>query len=189
MTHDSSGPASGTSPSVCWARRMRRVLVVGCPGTGKSTFSRRLRDVTGLPLHHLDLLWHKPDMTTVTTDEFDARLRGILEGDAWIIDSNYMRTLEWRLERCDTVYFLDVPTETCLAGVEARIGVRREDLPWVEREFDGEFRRYIIDFPRDCRPQLVHMLDDAARRGVRVCTLRSRDEFEAALADVRAQYG
>lgn len=80
MTHDSSGPASGTSPSVCWARRMRRVLVVGCPGTGKSTFSRRLRDVTGLPLHHLDLLWHKPDMTTVTTDEFDARLRGSSKG-------------------------------------------------------------------------------------------------------------
>lgn len=189
MMHDPSGSPNSEAPSAPRARHMRRVLVIGCPGAGKSTFSRRLRDVTGLPLHYLDMLWHKPDRTTVTRDEFGARLRGILDRDLWIIDGNFARTLPERLERCDTVFFLDVPTETCLAGVEARIGTQREDMPWVEHEFDEEFRRYIIDFPRERRPQIIRMLADAAARGVRVHTLRSRGEFETALADARTQYG
>lgn len=60
---------------------MRRVLVIGCPGAGKSTFARRLRDATGLPLYYLDMLWHKPDRTTITREEFDIRLQMILEQD------------------------------------------------------------------------------------------------------------
>lgn len=53
---------------------MKKILVIGCPGSGKSTFARRLRDRTGLPLYHLDLLWHRPDKTTVSEAEFDAAL-------------------------------------------------------------------------------------------------------------------
>lgn len=185
-----AGEAGHTDmPDVPSAWPMRRVLVVGCPGSGKSTFARRLRDATGLPLHYLDMLWHKPDMTTVTRDEFDMRLGCILEDDSWIVDGNYARTLERRLARCDTVFFLDMPTETCLAGVEARIGRRREDMPWTEHEFDEGFRRCIVDFPRVLRPRVVRMLADAAGRGVRVHVLRSRDECEAALATVRVRYG
>ena len=73
---------------------MKRILVIGCPGAGKSTFARALRDRTGLPLWYLDQIWHRPDRTTVSRAEFDARLTGLLRGDAWIIDGNYLRTLE-----------------------------------------------------------------------------------------------
>lgn len=45
---------------------MRKVIVIGSPGAGKSTFSRQLHRLTGLPLYHLDLLWHKPDRTNVS---------------------------------------------------------------------------------------------------------------------------
>lgn len=72
MTAGEAGHAD--TPGVPSAWPMRRVLVVGCPGSGKSTFARRLCDATGLSLHYLDMLWHKPDMTTVTRDEFDMRL-------------------------------------------------------------------------------------------------------------------
>lgn len=164
---------------------MRRVLVIGCPGAGKSTFARRLRDATGLPLHYLDMLWHNPDRTTVTRAEFDERLQRILEEDAWILDGNFARTLPKRLEYCDTVFFLDFPTDVCLEGVEGCSGMKREDMPWVEHEFDEEFRQYIIDFPAERRPQMVDALEDAAaRRGVRVHTLTSRAELVQALADV-----
>lgn len=164
---------------------MRRVLVIGCPGAGKSTFARQLRGATGLPLHYLDMLWHKPDRTTVSREEFDAHLQTILEQDAWIIDGNFARTLRKRLEYRDTVFFLDFPTEVCLEGVEGRIGMTREDMPWVEHEFDAEFRQYIIDFPTERRPQMVDALEDAAaHRGVRVHTLTSREELAQALADV-----
>lgn len=48
--------------------------MLGCPGPGKSTFARRLRDRTGLPLYPLDFLRHRPDKTTVSEAEFDVAL-------------------------------------------------------------------------------------------------------------------
>lgn len=65
---------------------MLRAIVIGSPGAGKSTFARKLRDLTGLPLFYLDRIWHKPDKTNITKEEFDARLREILKEDRWIID-------------------------------------------------------------------------------------------------------
>ena len=49
-------------------RMFEKIIVIGCPGAGKSTFARRLRDETGLPLYYLDLLWHRPDRTTAGRD-------------------------------------------------------------------------------------------------------------------------
>ena len=77
---------------------LERIIVIGCPGAGKSTLARRLRDETGLPLYYLDMIWHKPDQTTVSRDEFDNRLREIVSGDKWIVDGNYGRTLEMRFQ-------------------------------------------------------------------------------------------
>lgn len=137
---------------------MERVIVIGCPGAGKSVFARRLRDATGLPLHYLDLLWHRPDGTSVSREEFDRGLEQILRTDRWIIDGNYLRTLAPRLEACDTVFFLDYPLEVCLEGAQARIGTRREDMPWVETQFDPEFRQWILDFPAAQRPKVYQLL-------------------------------
>ena len=154
---------------------MRKAIIIGCPGSGKSTFARKLRDRTGLPLIYLDQIWHRPDRTTVTKEEFDLRLMEALQTDAWIMDGNYARTLETRLSYCDTVFFFDLPTEICLAGAEARVGKVHEDLPWVEEEFDPEFRQYILDFRNDRLPQMREMLKNAPP-GVEIVVFRSREE-------------
>ena len=138
---------------------MKKVIVIGSPGAGKSTFSRKLRDKTGLPLFYLDMIWHKPDKTNITREEFHEKLEEIMEKDAWIIDGNYQRTLEIRLQTCDTVFFLDYPVEVCLEGASSRIGTEREDLPWVETEFDEEFRQFIVDFPKEQLPQMSELLE------------------------------
>ncbi|MFR7992308.1 MAG: adenylate kinase [Lachnospiraceae bacterium] len=137
---------------------MNKVLIIGCPGSGKSTFARALRDKTHLPLYYLDMIWHKPDQTTVTAAEFDRQLTTLLCQPQWIIDGNYLRTMELRLKQCDTVFLLDIPLETCLAGAESRIGQKREDLPWVEYEFDREFKQWICDFRSDQLPQIYELL-------------------------------
>lgn len=142
---------------------MQKIIVIGCPGSGKSTFSRRLSDKLGLPLFHLDMIYHKPDKTTVTREEFDGRLAEILAQSLWIIDGNYNRTLEPRMKACDAVFLFDLPTEVCIEGALARIGTRRDDLPWVETEPDNEFLAAIRSFREDKLPRIYALLEEYCR--------------------------
>ena len=159
---------------------MQRAIVIGCPGAGKSTFARKLRAHTGLPLYYLDMLWHRPDRTNVSRQAFDAALSVILVTDRWIIDGNYQRTLEMRLQACDTVFFLDYPLPLCLAGAQERIGTKREDMPWVETEFDPEFKQWIEEFPKTQLPDIRELLGRYAHKEIH--TFHSRREADAWLA-------
>lgn len=159
---------------------MQKLIVIGCPGAGKSTFARQLRDRLGLPLHYLDLIWHRPDQTTVTREEFDTRLQEILQKARWIIDGNYLRTMELRLQACDTVFLLDYPLELCLAGAASRIGTVREDLPWVEKEFDPEFRQWIEKFAQEQLPEVYRLLEKY-KDEKQIVIFRSRVEAESYL--------
>lgn len=163
-----------------------KIIVIGSPGAGKSTFSRRLRDITGLPLYYLDMINHRPDKTTATREEFDSYLSEILRTDKWIIDGNYQRTIEARLEKCDTVFLLDFPLEVCLAGAAARVGTKREDMPWVEEELDEEFRQWIVNFPKDKLPEIYQMLNKY--RGKNIMIFKSRQETEKYLQKLEKEY-
>ncbi|MBD5550301.1 MAG: adenylate kinase [Lachnospiraceae bacterium] len=154
---------------------MKKILVIGCPGAGKSTFARKLRQNLGLPLYYLDMIWHKPDKTNISRDEFDRHLQEILGRDEWIIDGNYRRTLEMRLQAADTVFLLDYPLDVCLAGAKERIGTKREDMPWVETELDDEFRQWIIDFSKDQLPMIYHLLKQY-ENGREIFVFKSREE-------------
>lgn len=160
---------------------MRRVAIVGSPGSGKSTLARKLRDLSGLPLYHLDMLWHLPDGSHVTREEFDAAHAELVSQERWIIDGTYHRTLPARIERADAVILLDLPRETCLEGIRSRIGRPREDLPWQEAELDPEFARYVECFPEEKLPRIRKLLD-ARSAGCRLIELRSREEVERATA-------
>ncbi|MCI8482766.1 MAG: adenylate kinase [Lachnospiraceae bacterium] len=156
---------------------MKKIIVIGSPGAGKSTFARKLHDATGIPLYYLDMLWHKPDRTTSSREEFDQKLEKILEKDQWIIDGNYQRTLEKRLEECDTVFLMDYPLEVCLAGARSRIGKERVDLPWIEEEFDEEFKQWILEFPNCQLPQIYQLLEKY-RQETEIIIFKSRKESD-----------
>ena len=156
---------------------MKRAIVIGCPGAGKSTFARKLKDKTGLPLYYLDRIYHKPDRTTVPREEFDQKLQTILQTDRWIIDGNYQRTLPLRFEACTDVFFLDFPLHLCLEGAASRVGTVREDMPWVEQEFDPAFRQYILDFPKDQLPGIYELIERYQDRR-RIMIFHSREEAD-----------
>ena len=161
---------------------MEKILVVGSPGAGKSTFARGLHEKTRLPLYYLDMLWHLPDHTTIPEDEFDRRLLDILLQPRWIIDGNYSRTLAWRLMYAQTIFWLDFPLEVCLEGIRGRIGTKREDMPWeTETHLDPEFEQYVRDFPEKRRPLLENLLSAAAAAEKQVVVFSSRDEAHAYL--------
>ena len=138
---------------------MKRVIVLGSPGAGKSFFSRKLRDKTGIALFHLDSIWQLPDKTTISESEFDKKLMDILRKDSWIIDGNYERTLERRLKYCDTIFLLDYPAEVCLAGAKERVERKRKEKPWLEGIVNKEIQQWIIDFPKITLPYINKLLE------------------------------
>jgi len=93
---------------------MRRVLVIGSGGAGKSTFARRLAQCAGLPLIHLDAIYWKPGWLETPKEEWTQVVESLLAGERWVMDGNYGGTLEQRLASCDTVVFLDLPRSLCL---------------------------------------------------------------------------
>lgn len=123
------------------------------------------------------MIWHKPDKTNISTEEFDAQLKEIIRNERWIIDGNYLRTLELRLKQCDTVFFLDFPLEVCISGVESRIGKKREDMPWVETEFDSDFKQWIHDFSKDQLPEIYTLLEKY-RTDKNIVIFKTRNEME-----------
>ena len=155
---------------------MKKVIVIGCPGAGKTTFAERLRDKTGLPLYYLDAIWHKPDRTHISREEYDTRLKEILELDFWIIDGNYSRTVEARLSACDTVFLFDLPVEICLDGAVSRLGKARYDMPWIDTELDPKLKGEIEEFPTKNLPVIYELLQKYSDKNIVV--FKSREEAE-----------
>ena len=160
----------------------QRVAVIGCPGAGKSTFSRRLRDATGLPLYHLDALYWRSDRSTLPREEFYPLQQEIIGRERWIIDGNYQSTVEWRIAACDLVVFLDFPVEVCLEGVRSRRGQARSDMPWVEDGEDEEFMMFIASFETETKPRILELLKKHPHKTV--LTFRTRAEADKYLIDL-----
>ncbi|WP_066890032.1 DNA topology modulation protein [Clostridium nigeriense] len=144
---------------------MKRVLVIGCGGSGKSTFSRNLSEKIKLPVIHLDKLFWKEGWVNISKEEFDSLLNEELKKEKWIIDGNYDRTLKERLKRCDTVVYLDYPRRVCLFGVIKRVissyGKVRPDMAGgCPERFDLDFMKWIWNFNKTHRANFYNILKE-----------------------------
>ncbi len=156
---------------------MKKVIVIGCPGSGKSTFSKSLHQITNIPLFHLDMLFWNTDKTTVEKSVFLDRLLKIIENDQWIIDGNYGSTMELRMQSCDTVIFLDYPLEVCLNGIQERKGKARSDMPWIEpSEDDAEFIEFIKNYNSQSRPKVMELLNRYSQKDIIIFSTRTQAE-------------
>lgn len=153
---------------------MKKIIVIGCPGSGKSTFSRALHKLTGLPLYHLDLMYWNDDKTIVDKKIFLDRLNDVLNLDEWIIDGNYISTMESRIQKCDTIVFLDYHVDVCLDGIKTRVGNKRSDMPWIENEIDQKFIKYIERYNLDVRPNVLALLNKYSDKNIYI--FKNRNE-------------
>ena len=159
---------------------MKKIIIIGCPGSGKTTFAEKLHRKTGIPLYHLDAIWHKPDRTHISREDFDDRIRGIFAEDEWIIDGNYSRTIEMRLKECDTVFLFALPAEVCLQGATERLGKGRYDIPWIDRELDPKFREEIECFASNKLPQIYNLLEKHGQNK-KIVVFETREEGDSFL--------
>jgi adenylate kinase family enzyme len=167
---------------------MRRVLVIGAGGAGKSTLAARIGAATGLPVVHLDALYWRPGWTERPKDEWAGLVAEIASEPAWVMDGNYSGTLEQRLRACDAVVFLDLPRLACVRGVVARWlrhrGRTRADMaPACPEQLTWQFLRWIWDYRRRSRPKVLRLIGEHAA-GKRVIVLRSRREVERFVASL-----
>ena len=143
---------------------MKRVMIIGCGGSGKSTLARLLGEKTGLPVVHLDQLFWRPGWEPVSRDAFDRLHREALLREMWIMDGNFDRTMAERIERCDTVIYLDFSRFACLLGICKRIltsyGKVRPDMgEGCPERIDLEFLQWVWNFNQNKREKIYRLLD------------------------------
>ncbi len=147
---------------------MRRVLVIGCSGAGKSTFAKRLATRTGLPLVSLDAAFWQPGWVETPREPWRQRVADLVAGDNWIMDGTFVATLDLRLPRADTVIWFDHPRRVCMSWVLWRIATtygrgRPEMAPGCPERLDLGFLRYVWTFDTQFRPRIEAALSQHGR--------------------------
>lgn len=145
---------------------MKRVIIIGCGGAGKSTLARKMGELTGIPVIHLDQLFWKPGWVERTREEFDPMIQRELEKEAWIMDGNFSRTLPQRIQRCDMVIYLDFSRMSCLLGVLKRVlttyGKVRPDMgEGCPERMDFDFMKWVWNYNQNKRESNYRLLNEA----------------------------
>ena len=166
---------------------MERIIIIGCGGAGKSTLARQLGEKTGLPVVHLDKLFWHPGWVESTKDEIDVKILEAMQKPQWILDGNYNRTLPMRLEKCDTVIYLDFSRVACLLGVVKRVlttyGTVRPDMAeGCPERFDWEFLQWVWNFNKNKRKKYYDLL--SAQTGKEIYILKNRCQVKRFLGQI-----
>lgn len=166
---------------------MKRILVIGCPGAGKTYFSKKLKEIMGLPVVHMDNLYWNEDKTSISFDELNKKLLPYLQNEEWIVDGNYHDTLKLRLEYATDVFFLKMPREQCIEGILERIDQPRDDIPWVETKKDAvELIEWTIDYEERTKADEEALLKEYPN--VKVHIIKNRDDADKFLEKLKKRF-
>ena len=165
---------------------MKKILVIGSGGSGKSTVATRLGALLNLEVSHLDKLFWRPGWVRPEPEDWLQTVNDLTDRDSWIVDGNYSRTLEVRFRKCDTIVFLDLSRWLCLWRIMKRAlryrNANRPDMAeGCPEKIDLEFVSWVWNYPRWTRPKVVRLLGEQGE-GKEIVWLRSRGEVEKFLA-------
>ncbi len=168
---------------------MKRIMIIGSAGSGKSSLARALGDITGLPVVHIDTLYWQPGWVMRPRDEISRLTIEAADQDEWIFEGNHSETMNYRASRADMLIFLDISTGRRLWRVVKRTlkhyGRSRPDMAkgCVER-FDWDFLKWVAGYRKNGRIRALAFLDKAVPHLVKH-HLRSPREVERFLSRVK----
>ncbi len=162
---------------------MERIAIVGCGDAGKSSLARRLGDLRGLPVIHLDRHFWTPGWVPLPRAAWHRVHRDLLAGDRWIADGNYGGTMDHRFEHADTILFLDLPRRVCLRRVlYRRWQFRGRSRPAVaegcQERLSWEFVVWVLAFRGRARRDILRRIEQSGA-DTRVVVLRDAREIDA----------
>lgn len=163
---------------------MKRVVVIGSGGAGKSTFSRQLGETLGIEVIHLDPLYWQPNWVETPKDEWVETVAELIKRDSWVMDGNFGGTREMRFRSADTIIFLDIPRRVCLYRVIKRViryrGKTRPDMAeGCKERFDLGFLIWVWNFPYDTKRRIEEAIARFPEKNVVI--LRSNQEIDSFL--------
>ena len=149
---------------------MRKVLVMGSPGAGKSTFARRLGDALGLPVIHLDKVFWNAGWVETPRPAFREKVQALVDGPAWVMDGEFNGAcIEARVAAADKIIYLDTPRLLCMWRILWRSfrtygQVRADMAPGCPEQFSWDFFKYAWNHRRDHRPRTLALISAAPEK-------------------------
>jgi len=141
--------------------KYKKIILVGSGGSGKSWLAKRLGDITGYKMIHLDCEFWQPNWTKTPRNEWIEKQKGFIEGEKWIIDGNYNSSMELRFASADLIIFLDINRFVCMLGAIRRHGKKRTDLPeYLEEKINFgfiDFLRWIWTFQKTGKKRILEL--------------------------------
>ena len=147
---------------------IKKVVIIGSGGSGKSTFAKKLSEKINIKVYHLDALFWKPNWVGVPKDEQAKVQNDLVKTESWIIDGNYGGTMDIRLNAADTIIFLDIPRTICVYRAFKRmIQYRNKTRPDMgegcEERFSFEFFKWIWEYPKTKKPKILDKLEQLSK--------------------------
>jgi adenylate kinase family enzyme len=170
---------------------MKRILVIGSGGAGKSTFARDLGAILKIPVLHLDQAYWKAGWEKPSKEDWAATIDRLIAQHEWIMDGNFGGTLPQRIKRADAIILLDISRWICLWRVAQRAikyrGRHRPDMtPGCHERFDFEFIRWIWSYPTKSKPAKLALLEKTGP-DQRVVILQTKREVRDFLDETRRE--
>ena len=142
---------------------MNKITIIGCPGSGKSTLSFKLEKLLKFPVLHLDKIYHIDNTHHISRDELVAKVNEFaIKNKNWIIDGNYISTVEQRIKLADTIIILDIDTNVCVNNALDRTKKDRgADMAagFDNSQVSDEFINFIKDFKTKSLPKIMELVE------------------------------
>lgn len=161
----------------------KRIIILGCAGSGKSTLSKQLGEALNLNIAHLDKIYYLPNWKERDHEEFKKMQEEIVQEDKWIIDGNFRDTLDIRLNRCDLIIYLDLNRFVSLHNAHKRYKMykdkQRDSLAeGCLDKFDKSFRKWILNFKKNSKPIIMKKISEYPEKDILIFkTRRSLDKY------------